>query len=448
MKLQTGPTPVRFLMSLLFGTALCAGLATTQAQTFSVIYRFTGGTDGGGPYGPLAFDQFGNIYGITFQGADAGCYGGCGAVFELTHGSGGWTESTVHDFTGGTDGGAPLGGLIFDSVGNLYGTTQVGGIACGHEFGCGVAFEMTKGSGGWNESVLYSFRTIDGYYPGAGLTFDKGAHLYGTTPNGGSGDGGGTVFELSQGKDGWKDNTLHSFSGVHDGSEPPPGAVILDAAGNLYGTTSGGGGQFQNGTVYELVSGSRKERILYGFRCGSDGCNPFGGLVFGKSENAYGTTRNGGISDQGTVFKIARTSRGKWKESVIYRFKGGSDGTQPFSTLLFDNTGNLYGTTYSGGDPSCSPPVGCGTVFKLTPASGGRWKETVLYRFKGGGDGFGPAYGSLALDSKGNLYGTAALGGNAGCGNFGCGVVFEITPKEATHPFTLSTGKRPLPYRP
>jgi len=180
--------------------------------------------------------------------------------------------------------------------------------------------------------------------------------------------------------------------------------------------------------VYELLSGSRKEKTLYQFKCGSDGCNPFGGLVFDNVGNLYGTTRNGGVADQGTVFKLTHTLQGKWKESVVYRFKGGRDGRQPFSTLIFDQAGNLYGTTYWGGDPSCNPPVGCGTVFKLMPRSGGRWKERVLYTLKGGSDGWGPLYGGLALDAAGNLYGTAALGGNTGCGNLGCGVVFEITP--------------------
>jgi len=210
----------KIILTLL--VVLGAVLPAAHAQSFSVLYRFTGGADGGDPLGPLTLDKAGNLYGTTYEGGDPGCYGGCGTVFQLTHGSGGWSESTLHDFTGGADGGAPLGGLIFDAAGNLYGTAQVGGVSCGQEFGCGVAFELTPGSGGWNESVLYSFRTVDGYYPVAGLTFEKG-HLYGTTPNGGSGNGGGTAFELSRSTGGWKDKTLHNFTSRQDGGEPPRG---------------------------------------------------------------------------------------------------------------------------------------------------------------------------------------------------------------------------------
>jgi uncharacterized repeat protein (TIGR03803 family) len=197
----------------------------------------------------------------------------------------------------------------------------------------------------------------------------------------------------------------------------PEDAPILDAAGNLYATA------FHAPTAFELVHGTWKEKTLYdGY-----GSDAMGSLIFDKRGNLYGTAEWGGDYQQGMVFKVALGARGKWKETVLHSFNGGKDGRSPSSTLVFDKAGNLYGTTFSGGDPKCQPPYGCGTVFKLTPLKGGQWKETIVHSFHGS-DGKGPFFGALAIDASGNLYGTAEVGGDAGCSDAGCGVVFEITP--------------------
>jgi uncharacterized repeat protein (TIGR03803 family) len=403
----------------LFATGIILAALTAQAQTFKVLYAFTGGADGGSPYAGLVLDASGNLYGTTLGGGDAGCADGtCGVVFQLTPGSGSWSETTLHTFTGGSDGGNPEDSLIFDAAGNLYGTADVGGVSCGKAYGCGVAFELTPGTGGWTETVLHSFQGgTDGYYPIAALVLDKHGHLYSTTYNGGS-NGQGSAYELTKGSGGWKEKTLHSFSGPAN----PDAGLILDAAGNVYGTTTSSNSGA--GTVFELLHGSWKEKTLYDFN-GPDGDEPKAGLIFDKAGNLYGTTESGGKYSKGVVFKLAPVAKGKWKETVLHSFKGESDGEYPLGTLVFDTAGNLYGTTYNGGGGAACGE-GCGTVFKLTPGSAGHWKETMLHRFAAGSDGAGPL--GLTIDSADNLYGTTVGGGNEGCYDGQCGVVFEITP--------------------
>jgi uncharacterized repeat protein (TIGR03803 family) len=388
---------------------------TAQARTFTVLYSFTGSPDGGNPAG-LTLGMAGTVYGATIAGGAPGCYigAGYGTVFDLTLTPGSWSESVLYTFTGGADGDSPSSSVLLDAGGNLYGTAEGGGSeVC--SLGCGVAFELSPGSGGWTQTVLYSFQGgTGGSHPSAALVFDKHGHLYSTLANGGT-YGSGSVYELTNGAGGWKEKILHSFNGGE-----PAGAVILDAAGNLYGTTtsSDSGG----GTVFELLHGSWKARILHKFT-GLDGSTPEAGLVFDKAGNLYGTTEGGGKYSKGVVFKLAPGAKGKWKETVLHTFKGGSDGNNPLTTPVLDKAGNLYGTAPYGGS-ACN----CGTVFKLTPGKGGRWKETVLHRFTGGSDGSVPDTG-LIIDAAGNLYGTTFFGGNTGCyNNGGCGVVFEITP--------------------
>jgi uncharacterized repeat protein (TIGR03803 family) len=417
---------LRLLARVLAVGVLAAGAVlaplTARAQTYKVIHYFTGGADGAGPVAAPIFDSSGNLYGTTAGGADAGCSGvGCGVVFELSPNSQGWSETVLYTFTGGSDGGYPEGSLIFDPNGNLYGTADVGGSG-GCPFGCGVVFKLSPGSGGWMEEVLYDFQGgTTGYYPLAGLVLDKAGNLYSTMSNGGSANGG-MAYQLTDGKHGWQGNILFSFSGNSAGSEPI-GAPILDSSGNLYGTTFCCG---SGGAVWELLRGSWKVRTLYAFASGG-GSGSEAGLVFDKRGNLYGTTIAGGAYSKGVVFKLARGAKGKWKETVLHSFKGGSDGNGPFSTPALDEAGNVYGTTEEGGDPSCDPPYGCGAVFKLTPGPKGKWKETILHRFNGR-DGYGPSMEKLVFDAVGNLYGTTVFGGKSGCTNFGCGVVFEITP--------------------
>jgi uncharacterized repeat protein (TIGR03803 family) len=289
----------------------------------------------------------------------------------------------------------------------------------------------------WHEKVLHSFNGTDGWSPEAGLIFDAAGNLYGTTEYGGTGGncgayGCGTVFELTpNGSGGWTETVLYSFcpqTGCTDGANPAAG-LIFDAAGNLYGTTEYAGA-YNSGTVFELTpngSGGWTETVLYSFcsqaNC-TDGYGPLAGLIFDASGNLYGTTRDGGAYGYGTVFELTPTGGGGWTETVLHSFnQNGTDGAYPYAGLTFDTAGNLYGTTayggpydYFGGHP--------GTVFELTPTAGGGWTETVLYSFcsqANCADGLNP-YAGLIFDSAGNLYGTTPVGGQ------GHGTVFELTP--------------------
>jgi len=387
------------------------------ASTYTVLYNFKGGRDGLGPDAGLVFDAAGNLYGPTYRGG-VGCTGdGCGTVFELTPSNGKWKESVLLRFTTRMPGDLPTAGLILDAQGNLYGTAS---SALG---GNGMVFKLTPGANGkWRVSVLHALTGgKDGQEPWGGLILDSAGNLYGTTAFGG-GYGSckgysqtycGTVFELSPpstkgGK--WREKILYRFKGGRDGRNPFA-SLILDAAGNLYSTTSAGGA-YGGGTVFKLTHGSNgkwTESVLHNFDVGMDGVAPFSGLVFDKAGNLYGTTYAGGGSHFGIVFELTPSSDG-WKETVIHTFQGGSDGGNPYCGLIFDSAGNLYGTT------SGALTNGSGTVYKLTPGSDGAWTETVIYGFSGGNGSVAP----LILDSAGNLYGTA------GGGTYSFGVVFEV----------------------
>jgi uncharacterized repeat protein (TIGR03803 family) len=340
-----------------------------------------------------------------------------GTVFELTpNGDGTWSESTLHGFDG-SDGSGSMAGLIFDTAGNLYGTTETAGPEK-----YGTVFELAPQSGGdWIESVLHGFDDQTGCCPYAGVVMDGMGNLYGTA---------GWAFELSPGSGGWNYNILHEFCQGNDGCDSYAG-VILDPAGNLYGTTSLGGGNNPLcsggcGIVYQLTPGSGgnwNENILHrfgGFQ--HDGRKPsLGALTMDKSGNIYGATIGGGaFSDRGcscgTVFKLTPGSGGKWKETILHSFTLGPGGEGPGGAVVRDKAGNLHGTTIYGGS-GC----GCGVVYKLSPGSKGKWKYTVLHRFIGS-DGAQPD-ANLILDRKGNLYGTTATGGAGGYG-----VAFKLTP--------------------
>ena len=417
---------VRVLALALFTAGMVAAPLTAKAQTFKVLYSFTGGADGGLPQGGLLLDAAGDLYGTTTEGGDGGCPGGtCGVVFEVSPSSGGWTESVLHAFTGGSDGGDPFDTVIFDAEGNLYGTAYYGGA------GYGVVFELSPGSGGWTETVLHAFQdNWQGNFPVAGLVFDKQGNLYSTLLGGSRGTG--LVYELVKGTGGWKEKVLSTFSPSQ--GDNPQDAPILDAAGNLYGTNSGGGeGACTGGcgTVWKVLHGSWKVNVLYDFK-GPGRADPRYSLVFDKAGNLYGTA-GGGIYGWGMIFKLTPVAKGKWKKTVLYSFKGGSDGWGPGGTPVFDKAGNIYGVTTLGGDLSCGrngDGSGCGSVFKLTPGSGG-WTKSTLYTFTGGADGSYPSTG-LIIDTTGNIYGMTSAGGQGSCeleeGVYGCGVVFEVTP--------------------
>jgi uncharacterized repeat protein (TIGR03803 family) len=400
------------------------------ASTETVLYSFAGGSsDGSVPLAGLVSDKVGHLYGTTSTGGNSnacGIFGGsCGVVFELHRAAGGWTEKVLYIFQGGADGGTPYGGLVRDAKGNLYGTTFVGGAS-----GNGTVFELVRGSGGtWTETVLYSFAGgTDGAEPRAGLLL-KGNTLYGTTSLGGTGTacgifGGpcGTVFQLKRANGVWTESVLYSFGGSTDGGLPY-GGVVLDKAGNLYGTTSQNG-PTGYGTVFELSPGNSgwTETTLYSFTGGSDGKVSYGGVVLDAHGSLYGTTSQGGDGGGGTVFQM-KSGSGGWTLTTLHAFTGSPDGNYSEAGLV--QKGNaFYGTTFGGGTGSACGPFGgtpCGTVFKVSRAKN-TWNEEIMYSFLGGSDGALPSSG-LIVNQEGNLFGTAAYAGTAGQG-----VVFEIHP--------------------
>src|SRR5208337_2201294 len=393
------------LAIMLVPAVLATGSAQAQTYAESVLHTFTGPPDGASPTG-LALDAQGNLYGIA-GGGDSACdppYG-CGTVFKVDASG---NETVLHSFTGSPESSKPMGSLVFDAQGNLYGTAHLGGdLACNGGDGCGTVFMLdTAGV----MTVLYTFTGTgsDGALPG-GLVRDAQGNLYGTTADGGdlaceAPDGCGTVYKLAPPvapSVTWTETTLYSFTGGTNGANPWPG-LVQDKQGNLYGTTSQGG---------DLA------------------CNAPNGC--------------------GTAFELDTLG----KETVLYSFTGtGGDGAVPGAGLVRDSKGNLYGTTIAGGDLACNAPDGCGTAFELDTTG----KETVLYSFTGtGGDGANP-FSGLVRDAKGNLYGGTLAGGDLSCTTgpggdggtlIGCGTVFKLTPTKATKTTTtLTSAPNPSTY--
>jgi uncharacterized repeat protein (TIGR03803 family) len=336
-------------------------------------------------------------------------------------------ETLLYRFKGGTDGSTPVANLIFDSKGALYGSTYAGGT-----LGYGTVFKLTPPAPGhpqWTETVLYSFKGgSDGTNPQAGLIIEKNGALYGTTVIGGS-KNSGTVFKLTPpdvGHSQWTETIVHSFDGNDGGN---PSGLIFDSKGALYGTTFAGG-TLGYGTVFKLTPPTPghpqwTETVLYRFKGGSDGATPPAGLVFDSNGALYGATFVGGSKNSGTVFKLTPPDAGhsQWTESVLHSFGNENDGASPYAGLIIDRSGALYGTTVRG------VFFDRGTVFKLTPPAAGhtQWSESVLYSFKVGPDGSMPE-ANLIFDSKGALYGTTFEGGT-----LGYGTVFKLTPPAPGH---------------
>ncbi len=387
---------------------------SVQAQTYQVLYNFTGGQDGAYPEAGLTMDGGGNLYGTAYQGGSSNR----GSVYKLAHRGTGWALSPLYNFTGQGDGGAPIAGVVFGPNGTLYGTTEFEGIDCGE--GCGVVFNLRPPVTfcktvlcPWTETVIYHFRgDTDGANPGYGdLTFDQAGNIYGTTYFGGE-DSDGVVYKLTPSNGSWTESAIHTFSGASDG-ENPYSSVIFDTSGNLYGTTFAGGAHGY-GTVYQLTpTGSNwTENTLYAFQSATNGGKPFGGVVFDTAGNLYGATSSGGSGSGGTAYEL---TSGTWTFDLLYSFTGSAYLPGSYGSLTKDSAGNFYGTTVKDG------ANGVGSVFKLTPSNGG-WTLTDLYDFAGGSDGEIP-YGSVLIDASGNLYGTASAGGANGYG-----VIWEITP--------------------
>lgn len=382
------------------------------ASKEKVLYSFNGVNDGGSPRAGVIFDKAGNLYGeagICNIGEDSGW----GDIFKLKPTEKAWQMKLLYSFTGGGDGGCPTA-VTLDSAGNLYGTTIVGGSPGPDD---GVVFSLTR-SEHWTENVYYEFLGgNDGFSPAGPLFRDQAGNLYGTA-EGGQYQGYGVVYELSPNANGsWTYTALHEFSGGSDGGNPF-GGVVMDGGGNLYGMTSEGGSSCNCGVVYELSpnSGTWTETVLYSFAGSPDGATPeFTEPTLDRSGNLYGTTGHGGKNNDGTVFELKK-SNGTWKEIVLHSFSG-SDGLNPATRVTLDSSGNLYGVTGAGGANNQ------GVVYKLSHSKS-KWTETVLHSFTGGSDGGDPwDRGGLSLDGAGNIYGTTYGGGSNNAGT-----VFEIVP--------------------
>jgi uncharacterized repeat protein (TIGR03803 family) len=388
----------------------------------TVLYEFKGSPDGYAPVGGLISDQKGNLFGVTSQGGAHAL----GTVFELSpNGAGGWNETVLYSFTGGADGQYPGAALIWDGQGNLYGTTFGGGYGCAPK--CGSVFELSPGANGWTLTALHTFTGgKDGGTVGGGVVMDSAGNLYGTTAGFGP-KGSGTVFRLSNSGSAWTLTTLHGFELGTEG-EDPGGSLVLASDGAIYGTTEYGGTPIGNeayGVFYKLsLNAKRKwiEKVLYSFKGAGDGGNPPFGLVADEQGNLYGISP-GLPRLRGCVFQFALQSTNNWKKKNVYAFPFPKYGDPdiPNGPVSFDQSGNAYGVTYGGGS------AGVGAVYKLARQQGTPWPETTLYTFARGSDGERPE-GQLLRDGSGNLFGVTQEGGGTGCGGNGCGTVFEITP--------------------
>jgi len=337
----------------------------------TVLYSFLGGVDGAYPTSSLAMDGAGNLYGTTLYGGTGGCVvTGCGTVFELLPPVNGdaWTKSTIYSFQDGADGAFPESGVILDNLGNLFGTTSEGGDlnVCGS--GCGTAFELALVSGNWTQITLYTFEggTQDGANPLSGLTLDRDGNLYGATSGGGIG-GLGTIYELSLSNGNWSEKILYAFPGQPGGpglqGRNPSSTLVFDTKGDLFGTAEGGNANGCCGVVFVLRpgSGGNWTESVYRFNT-KNGAASSGTLVLDASGNLYGTSPSSGQFQLGTAYRLKQGSKGGVTEAY-YSFCPRSDcpgGALPKSGLILDGSGNLYGTTWAGG-------LGWGTVYEITP---------------------------------------------------------------------------------
>jgi uncharacterized repeat protein (TIGR03803 family) len=428
------------LRALLSASVLILALATAAAASqYKVIYTFQSLSDAYMPETQMIADTAGNLYGVTqFGGAH-----GLGTVFELSPNSNGtWTESILYSFAESTDGGQPWAGVVMDKNGNLYGTTSAGGEAsCEpiHGF-CGTAYELSpNGDGTWSETVLVDFTGENGLTPYGSLVFDNAGNLYGTTESGGA-NGWGTVFELSPNGDGtWTQTILHSFGKGINGAKPYSN-LIFDSEGNLWGTTADGGllndclDGYGCGTVFEMrpqSGGGWSEKAVLAFN-GKNGSPP-AGLSFDASGNLFGVASYGGrgtcegfiVNGCGEIFELVSSSG--FNPRIVHQFE--SEPVAVPNGIVIDSQGNIYGTSFEGGDKTCGINQPCGNIYQATPNGAGGYTPSVLYQFPGeSANGFWP-YAPLTIDSAGNIYGSTGNGGNLNCGiSGGCGVVYQIIP--------------------
>lgn len=392
---------------LAIGFVLTAAPGAAHAQSYQVLYTFTGGTDGAQPYAGLTLKQ-GVLYGTAHSGHEGTNWGN---VFTLQHKGTGWLYSPIQIYDG-----TLTSRVTFAPNGTLFGTSpnNLAGLIYGYIYNLNPPISAVCRSFlcPWLGTIPYAFTNgSDGGSPRFGdLSYDQAGNVYGTTYGGGNGQG--VVYEMSHSGSGWTEQGIYAFSGP-DGANPANG-VIFDSVGNLYGTTAFGGAN-NLGAVFELSpsGGGWTERVLYSFQGTSDGSNPTSGLLLDGSGNIYGTTSNGGTGGGGTVFELT-PSGGGYNYNLLNSFSGNAS-CGPVAGVTSDSAGSLYGTTL------CDGTHGDGNVFKLTQ-SGGGFSYSSLYDFTGGNDGKNP-YGVVTVDPSNNLFGTAAHGG----ANLS-GVVWEITP--------------------
>ena len=408
----------RSLITLAVISALLVLVASPAwAQTESVLHSLGGTPDGASPYAGLAFHG-GNLFGTTYSG---GLYG-FGSVYELTpNGNGSWTETVIYNFCPAapscTDGQNPaFSTLLFDANGNLYGTANSGGAT-----GNGVVYKLSPSSGTWTQSVVYSFLgQPDAANPVNGLIMDGAGNLFGTAYNGGIVNNG-AVFELSPtGLGTWTERVIANVNSLF-------GGLVMDASGNIFGTAYT--------SVYELVpngTGGWAKLTIFTFDptlATQEGSHPNGTLILDSKGNLYGTTMVGGKNNFGVVYRLTKGTTGTYTEKVLCNF--GANSSQPFAGVVMDSSGNLYGTTQTGGKN------GAGAVYELLlNPSTGVYAQKILQTFVGT-NGAAP-YAGVILDSQNYLYGTTSYGGSSGKG-----AIIEVNPHAARTSITLTSSLNP-----
>ncbi len=406
---------IRSTMTLaVLSVLLLSATHPAKAQTEAVLYNFTGNPDGANPESRLTADSAGNLYGTTYSGGL-----GSGTVFELSpNSSGGWTETVLYNFCSESncgDGANPTYAYVtFDSQGNLYGTAYAGGAN-----GYGVVYKLTPGQSGWTETVLYSFaNSPDGANPVNGLIMDAAGNLYGTTYAGGSG-GNGSVFELTPSGGNWTETVIYNISSTYSG-------LAMDAHGNIVGTTYR--------TVFKLKpngSGGWNPNVIFTFANGAKkGTDPNGTPVLDSAGNIYGTTYAGGADNAGLVYKLSLGKGGTWTEQILHTFDG-IYGAKPLAGLVFDSAGNLYGTTTQGGRFSD------GIIYEMVAGSTGYTFRTLNAFMGENGNG---SYASMII-AGGYLYGTTYQGGSSGNG-----AVFAANAKATVTTTTITSSPNPSNY--
>jgi uncharacterized repeat protein (TIGR03803 family) len=405
MKNNLSRIPILALAAIVF----TFGTFASAQYTLTDLHNFGSENDGVSAEAAPVIDSSGNLFGVTAFG---GTIGG-GMAYELSPSSTGWTYAALYNFplTRSTDASGPNGSLILDTQGNLYGVSHFGGTS-----NRGTVFEISPSFTGWTESVLYSFAgsTSDGEEPSGSLIFDSSGNLYGTTPLGGAHDSG-TVFELTPSSSGWTEQIIYSFTGKSDGAGPG-GNLLIDSTGRIYGMAALGGAVNSQccGTIFRLTnaSGSWRFDLIFNFRGNTGGSAP-DAIVFDSAGNIYGTADFGGTGCTttigcGVVFKLTPSaSGGPWKEKILHAFNK-QEGEYP-SGAAFDFKGNLYGTCSGGAS------LNEGNVWELTPTASGPWIFTSLFVFGEASDGYEDNSGVI-VDPKGNLYGGTTNGGAIGGG--------------------------------